>query len=100
MKIVNRSDNQDRIDDNKKKFLVFTNDHDGELVLDFFRVVQLIGFAEDDEDYYYIVKVVGGVEHWISCVMDLIPLKGVLPEETYNGLFRVFELNQEEERKE
>ena len=50
MKIVNRSDNQDRIDDNKQKFLVFANEHDGELVLDFFRVVQLIGFAEDDED--------------------------------------------------
>jgi hypothetical protein len=94
MKIVNRN-KESIMDDNKSMFLEFVKEHDGELVIDFFRVEQLVGFAEDDEDYYYIVKGIEGIEQWVSCVMDLIPLKGVLPEDSYNRLLKVFELNQE-----
>jgi len=99
MKIVNRN-KESIMDDNKQKFLKFVEDHDGELVIDFFKVEKLIGFAEDDEDYYYIVKGIEGFEQWVSCVMDLIPLKGVLPEDSYNRLLKVFELNQDNRKDE
>ena len=97
MKLINR--NKESLDEsqdsNKKKFIEFVKGHDNELVLDYFDVVRLIGFAEDDEDYYYIVKNVKKGEMWVSCVGWLFPLKNVLPDEHYDRLESTFKLNED-----
>ena len=71
----------------------FVNKHRGELVLDTFDVVMLEGFEDvPDEDYYWIVTGEKGT-YWTSCVSVLYPLKNVLPEEQYNRMLEIYNLN-------
>jgi hypothetical protein len=73
--------------------IAFVETHKGELMLDYFDVVRLIGFDEDDDDCYYKVQAVKRGVYSTSCIGWLIPLKGVLPKEDYSDLERVFNLN-------
>jgi len=49
-----------------KKFLKKCKDHFNEPVLSDFGLCRLIGYAEDDEDCYYILKYPNGVHKGIS----------------------------------
>jgi len=97
MKIINRNlESLDESQDKQKKEIMdFIRLHEGELVLDFFEVVRLIGFAEDEDDYYYIVNDTKRGEVWESCCMLLIPLKRVLPDEHYERLDNTFKYNED-----
>ena len=75
--------------------ITFVEEHKGELMLDYFDVVRLIGFDEDNDDCYYKVQAVKRGIYSTSCIGWLIPLKGVLPKEDYSDLERVFNLNVE-----
>jgi hypothetical protein len=54
---------------------------------------RLIGFYEDDEDYYYHVQDVWGEEQYCSAVGKFISLKGRLDQDDYASLDEMFELN-------
>ena len=58
-------------------------------------VVRLIGVGRDDCDYYYIVQVRNRESpiNWASAVGHLYSLKGLIPEERYNTMERVFSMN-------
>lgn len=57
------------------------------------RIGRLIGFSEDDEDYYYVVRFTGGdVMRW-SQVGWIIPLRKYLPKRAYEFLEHVNNLN-------
>lgn len=93
MKVIDRS--KDSKDDAEKiKFKEFIKKHEDELMLHYLSVIQLIGFAEDEDEYYYIIKDKYG-ERWLSYVNPLYPLKGVIPDYQYNKLNRVFTLNEQ-----
>ena len=81
-------------DENKKRILKFVEQHKNELVLDLFEVVRLLGFYEDEDDYYYKVQSTGttGV-YFTSCVGRLYPLKGALSENEYNTINQIFNMN-------
>jgi hypothetical protein len=79
--------------DNLKILTKFVNQHKGELCLDLDRVVRLIGFIDDPEDYFFDTIDLHGKKTWISCVGTLIPLKGILPDRTYRRLNKVFKMN-------
>lgn len=72
----------------------------GTLVLDFDKVVLLKGVAKDDYDFYWVfaerVGYKGSKEYWSSCVMDWIPLKGIIPEKNYQRLVQSWNLNIDE----
>ena len=67
--------------------------HKGELVLDMFNVVMLVGFSEDSEDYYYEYLQSNGETIKSSCVGDFIPLKDSLPKKQYAYLCDIFYIN-------
>lgn len=56
------------------------------------KVVRLIGIAEDDLDYYYVLY---NGEYFIhhSCLMDPIPLKGKIDSEHYERLVKMAKIN-------
>ena len=58
-----------------------------------FKLVRLIGFGEDDEDYYYVVKNRQGKIWWASCVGWCYSIKHYLPEERYSQTENIFNLN-------
>jgi hypothetical protein len=83
------------------------NPHLNELVLDGgFNVVKLLGAIEDKEDpnpdYYYLFQYPGsykpdsnnGQVLWHSCVGTFYPLKGRLPDNEYNRLVELWEINE------
>jgi len=78
---------------NKKIILKQIEKHKGELVLDMFKVVMLVGFSEDEEDYYYEYLEANGEVIKSSCVGDFIPLKDSLPKKQYQYLCDVFYIN-------
>jgi hypothetical protein len=81
------------IKEQKEFFADFIKRHSGELMLNYFEVVRFEGVIDEDEyDLYYRVLSTRGV-YRVSCVGKLIPLKGVLPEEDYNHLESVFNVN-------
>lgn len=82
------------MDDNLKIITEFVATHRDELVLDMFNVVMLKDFADDGDDYYYVVLGSRGT-YWTSCVGKLYPLKNVLPDDEYNRLLEVYKLNVE-----
>jgi hypothetical protein len=81
------------IKDSKPRILEFIEKHKGELLLDFHEVVRLVGFDEDDQDYYYVLHSLKSGKYLESCVGALYPLKGVLPEKEYDCLVSIFDLN-------
>lgn len=64
----------------------------GQLVLCGDSVYRLIGIADDDEDYYYILYD-GRQVTLHSCVGRIMPLKGYLRQEDYNEMIRLVKLN-------
>ncbi len=58
-------------------------------------IVRLIGVGRDDSDYYYIVQVRNRESpiNWSSAVGHLYSLEGLIPEERYNTMERIFSMN-------
>ena len=81
--------------DSKQEILEYIEKHKGELVLSHHEAVRLVGFDEDEDDYYYVVHSLKSGKYLESCVGSLCPLKGFLPDEEYDKLVRVFDLNIE-----
>jgi len=82
--------------DQKKKILKFIKKHQGQLCLDYYDVVRLIGFHEDEDDYYYDVQKVGAEpngRYHTSCVGLMTPLKGKIPARDYKIIDTVFTAN-------
>ena len=53
-------------------------------------LVRLIGFGDDEEDFYYITKDANGRVVWESMVGYMIPLKGRISNEDYFRIERDF----------
>lgn len=70
--------------------------YENTLVLDYNKIGVFLGLAYDYLDYYYVVDYGknGGVV-WISCVGRLFKLKNRLPEDEYNSLVRIWNLNEQ-----
>lgn len=71
--------------------------HFNELVIDYsFNVVRFVGYAETEDDYYYIVKNTYGKEQYtyLSCVGSLIYLKDKIDEKDYSILDGTIALNR------
>jgi hypothetical protein len=82
------------IKEQKEFFANFIKQHTGELMLDSFEVVRFEGVIDEDEyDYYWrLLSPTRGI-YRTSCVMTPILLKEVLPEQDYNHLESVFNIN-------
>jgi hypothetical protein len=59
------------------------------------KVVRLIGVDGRDDDYYWVFESSGGRIYLSSCVMGWTALKGVIPNEDYERLVRIWNLNLE-----
>jgi len=82
------------VDSNRKRILAFIKEHKNELMIDpSFDIVKLVGFSEDDVDYYYVVFNKERGKTHVSCVGKLIPLKGALSDEDYNLMVHGWDLN-------
>jgi hypothetical protein len=79
--------------DPKPEILEFIEKHKGELLLNSHEVVKLIGFDEDEDDYYYVLHSLINGKYLESCVGALYPLKGVLPNKEYDCLVNIFNIN-------
>lgn len=82
------------MDDNKKKILKEIEEHEGELVLDLFEVVKLVGFGEDEDDYYYRYLSLDRGLYRSSCVLGFMSLKGKLDDDNYKRLESIWKLNE------
>ena len=87
------SKKMDEHKDPKPDILAFVEKHMNEVVLDDMEVAKLVGFAEDEDDYYYKFVKLGSGLIWSSAVGQPIPLKGTLSEEDYERVYRLFHLN-------
>lgn len=70
------------------------NIHKYTLVISVLEVKRLKGLTWDKDDFYWEYETEKG-EELASCVMDFVPLKGVLPEAHYAEIERLFTINQE-----
>ena len=68
--------------------------HRGEICIDILDIVELIDFAEDDDDNYYVVSTLKNGIYWMSGVGCPIWLKGQLSECDYNRLKYWWDLNK------
>jgi len=59
---------------------------------------RLIGLCVDDEDYYYHVVDMDGNQKFYSCLMGFEPLKGALPDDRYNTIETLFQINKSPRR--
>ena len=67
--------------------------HKGELVINDFKVEQLIGVGTDDSDYYWIFND-GRKVTWATCVGGWIALRGAIPDSDYERqLLNIANLN-------
>ena len=66
----------------------------GQLVITDFdwKVERLVAIGDDEFDYYYITYD-GRELNWHTCVGKVIPLKGYIRNEDYNGIVRIAKLN-------
>jgi hypothetical protein len=65
------------------------------LVLNYFEVVRLVDVVNGDDDYYWVYDTSKGILH-SSCVCGWYALKGVLPDNEYERLVKVWNLNNDE----
>ncbi len=64
----------------------------GQFVICGDRVYRLIGIADDDEDYYWVLY--NGRQITLhSCVGRIIPLKGYIKQNDYEEMLRIAKLN-------
>ncbi len=68
------------------------------LVIDFDMVVRLVDVIDGNDDYYWVYDTRKGTIH-SSCVGMWIPLKGFISDNEYDGLVRVWNLNNIEQAK-
>ena len=62
-----------------------------------YEVVRLIQLIESDpQDYYWEVECFNGETKWITCLNGLVKLKGVINDESYNRMVRIWNLNHTE----
>jgi len=76
------------LEDLKKELEPYRNT----LVLDYFELVRLVDVIDGEDDYYWVYDTKKGIVH-SSCVGGWIPLKGKIEDENYDGLVRVWNLN-------
>jgi hypothetical protein len=68
------------------------------VISDFDAVVRLVDVIDGEEDYYWVYDTYKGIVN-ASCVCGWIPLKGFIPEDDYNRLKNVWNLNNIEKCK-
>jgi hypothetical protein len=68
------------------------NQYIGTLVIDGWDIVLFEKLVINVDDYYYQLYSPRIKEYYLSCVGDIIPLKGVLSEREYSGKVRVWNL--------
>lgn len=56
------------------------------------KIERLVAIGDDGDDWYYVTYD-GRDLHWSSCVGKIIPLKGYLRNEDYEGFIRLAKLN-------
>ncbi|MFW6225887.1 MAG: hypothetical protein ACOC3V_02910 [bacterium] len=56
------------------------------------RVIKLHDVIFDEDDYYWVFECKGEL-YYISCTLEWIPLKGHIPNEKYERLVNVWNLN-------
>lgn len=78
----------------KKKILKRIEEHKGELVLDLFEVVKLVGFDEDKHDYYYRYFCLNRGHYRSTCVLGFVTLKGKVDDDDYKRLEAVWKSNE------
>jgi len=85
------------------KIKYFNNEitlHKNELVIDSYKIVRLVDVDEDAYDYYWVydewIGMMNSKLYEASCVGKHTLLKGFLPDNEYNELVRVWNLNQSE----
>ena len=81
-----------KMNETKKSILKEIKKHKGELGVYGLDIVKLVGFKEDEEDYYYYCETIGKGKMWLSCVGRINWLIG-LPKEDYKEILRMFNLN-------
>jgi len=78
------------IDENWKQITEFTEKYKDTLVLDYTEVKVLRGCIDDTDpetmDYYWLLQDKRSNFVQSSCVGEIIALKGVIPEDSYNRL--------------
>lgn len=79
--------------DQKPEILKEIEEHRHELCLYLMDLYELIGFHEDDDDYYYEVINIQGQKQYLSCVGGFIYLKEKLSDKEYEGLELLWKLN-------
>lgn len=65
------------------------------LVINGYEVQALRGLDEDEIDRIYILDSTSELDIGIGVLCGLIPLKGFLPEDEYNNMVRIWNLNYE-----
>lgn len=60
---------------------------------DLHTVVRLSGVTEDEDDCYWIFDSPTNGTYHASCVGDFVPLKGFIPQEKYERMVRIWNLN-------
>lgn len=63
------------------------------LVLDLDKVVRLVGVVEEEDDFYWVYDSLTKGTYYSSCVMGWTKLKGSIPDEDYNRLVDIWNLN-------
>jgi len=83
-------------DENLIRILIEIRDNFNDLVIsEPEKIEKLIGFQDDGDDYYYILKSIRGVISYQSCVGRIIPIKGRIDKKDYEYLNSCFVLNGE-----
>jgi hypothetical protein len=85
------------MDENQKLIQEFVDKNKDTLVIDMFEIKVLRGWYEDNDpetmDYYWILQDIKGEFVQSSCVGEIIALKGVIPDESYDRLRSMFQYN-------
>lgn len=57
-------------------------------------LARLVGVAEDEDDFYYIIRQLNPKgQSWYSAVGHIVSLKGLYPKDRYEYMDYLFELN-------
>lgn len=82
----------------RKKLKEELDSYKGTLVLDGFKVVLLLDAVEEEDDFYWVYyhpnrRGYDTSLYLSSCVGGYTPLKGFIPDEDYDRMVKIFELN-------
>ena len=76
------------------------NNYKDTLVLFCLEMVKLKSFGEDEFDFYYVYETLTDGEFESSAVLDFIPLIEFLPENEYESIQNMWDLNYQKVKKE